>query len=88
LLPTTLAPKMTATALKVAQEYGCSIGYSPDDGGVGDLDMRRVICVSPDKIGTGISQAWYDQYYPDVLFVPIAFASSPADLERQLKTLF
>ncbi len=88
LLPASIAPDLAAVALKVAQEHECSIGYSPDDGGIGDLDMRRVICISPEKIGTGMSQAWYDRYYPDVLFVPIAFASSPADLERQLKALF
>ena len=88
LLPASVSPEMGQVALKVAQENQATVGFSPDDAGVGDLDMRRIICISPEKIGTGLSQAWYDNYYPGVIFVPISFASSAADLERQFNQLF
>jgi len=88
LMPASISSAMAQVALKIAQENQATVGFSPDDAGVGDLDMRRIICISPEKIGTGLSQAWYDHYYPGVIFVPISFASSVADLENQLKRLF
>jgi len=88
LLPTNISPEMALVALKVAQANQATVGFSPDDAGIGDLDMRRILCVSPEKIGTGLDQTWYDTYYPGTLFVPVSFANSTADLENQLKQLF
>jgi len=88
LLPEDISAEMLQAALKVAQEQHVTVGFSPDDAGIGDLDLRRIICVSPEKVGTGMSQEWYDTYYPGVIFVPITYASGAADLEKQLKALF
>ncbi|MGC9394431.1 MAG: hypothetical protein ACP5J4_06210 [Anaerolineae bacterium] len=87
LLPPTLSPEMAQVAFKVALAHRATIGFSADDAGIGDLDSRRVICVSPERIGTGLDQVWYDTYYPGVVFKPIA-ATSAADLEKKLEALF
>ena len=88
LLPATISPEMAQIAFKVALEKRATIGFSPDDAGIGDLDSRRVICISPDKIGTGLDQVWYDLYYPGVVFKPITSFASATDLEKKLKALF
>ncbi|MBM4424775.1 MAG: hypothetical protein FJ030_15545, partial [Chloroflexi bacterium] len=47
-----------------------TVGGSSDDGGVGDLDRRRVIAVNPQQ-WNGDLQAWYAQHYPGVDYVPV-----------------
>jgi hypothetical protein len=86
LLPQSLTPPMVVTAMRVAYETFATVGFSADDAGVGDLDQRRVVCVNPEQIGTGLNQAWYDQYYPGVKFVSVS-AHNPADLEATLKAV-
>jgi len=88
LLPESISPEMAQVALKVAHKHQATVGFSPDDAGIGDLDSRRVICIDPEKIGTGIDQVWYDIYYPGVVFTSITSTSSAAELEEQLKALF
>ncbi|MBN1873462.1 MAG: hypothetical protein JXA33_04465 [Anaerolineae bacterium] len=88
LLPKNLPAEMFQAAVKVAQDMDATVGFSPDDAGIGDLDERRVICVSPERIGTGMSQAWFDNFYPGVKFTAIAYASSASDLEAQLRAVF
>jgi hypothetical protein len=88
LLPASISLEMAQVAFKVAFEHRATIGFSSDDAGIGDLDSRRVICISPEKIGTGLDQAWYDTYYPGVVFIPITSFASAAELEQKLKALF
>jgi hypothetical protein len=88
LLPESISTEMAQAAFRVALERHVTIGFSQDDAGLGEQKPRRVICISPEKIGTGLNQAWYDAHYPGVSFVPVAYASSAADLERQLQALF
>lgn len=87
LLPESLSAELAQVALKVAQEHHLTVGFSPDDAGIGDLDVRRVICVNPDLIDTGLDQVWYDVYYSGVIFTPIMSVTSAADLEQRLKAL-
>lgn len=84
LLPKDLPPQMVVSAMRVAYEIHATVGFSADDAGVGDLDQRRVICVNPDRVGTGINQAWYDQHYPGVKFIPVT-AKRAAELEKKLR---
>jgi hypothetical protein len=86
LLPSTFSLEMVLAAVRVAYEAKATVGFSADDAGIGDLDQRRIICISPDQIGTGLTQAWYDQYYPGVKFVA-TYARNPADLEEKLRAV-
>lgn len=83
LLPEGLAEDMVVAAARVACAKGITLGFSPDDAGVGNLEKRRVVCVNPDQIGTGLSQAWYDEHYPGVQFIGIQ-ADSASVLETAL----
>ena len=59
-----------------------TVGGSSDDGGVGDLDQRRVIAINP-QLWNGDLPAWYAQNYPGVDYVPV-FAASTAALQAVL----
>jgi hypothetical protein len=84
LLPASLPQEMVLAAARVAHENGATLGFAADDAGLGDLDRRRVVCVSPDQIGDGLNQAWYDLYYPGVEFTAV-YARNPSDLEQKLR---
>lgn len=61
-----------------------TIGSSADDAGVGDLDVRRIIAVNPQKWPGALSlQEFYAQYYPSVEYKTVT-AASPAELTRKL----
>ncbi len=62
-----------------------TVGGSGDDGGVGDLDYRRVIAVNP-QLWNGDLRAWYAQNYPGVDYVPVNAATPPA-LEAILRSM-
>lgn len=62
-----------------------TVGGSSDDGGVGDLDQRRVIAVNPD-LWNGDLQAWYTEHYPGVDYVPV-FAANPSALQAVLASM-
>lgn len=57
--------------------FRLTVGGSGDDGGVGDLERRRVIAVNPTQ-WNGDLQAWYAQHYPGVEYLPINAATAPA----------
>ncbi len=61
-----------------------TVGGSSDDGGIGDLDRRRVIAVNPQQ-WNGDLQAWYAQNYPGVDYVPIN-AANPSALQAILQS--
>jgi hypothetical protein len=85
LLPADIDPAMAQAAMRTALKTKVTVGFSPDDAGIGDLDERRVICVNPDQIGTGL-RAWYARFYPGVAFVPVT-AEDAAGLEARLEAL-
>ena len=59
-----------------------TIGGSADDAGIGDLDFRRVIAVNPAAWGDDLL-AFFETYYPDVLYVPLV-ADTPQELTERL----
>ena len=84
LLPESLPLEMMLAAARVAYESKATVGFSADDAGIGDLDQRRIICVNPDQIGTGLNQAWYDRHYAGAKLVSV-HAHSASDLETKLR---
>lgn len=85
LLPPTAADAswMTAAANgSISKRY--TVSYSADDAGIGDLNVRQVIAVNPSH-WSGDLQAFYEQYYPDVVYTPLT-AATPAELETKLKS--
>jgi hypothetical protein len=74
---------MAQAAMRAALAHKLTVGFVPDDAGIGDLDQRRVICVNPDEIGTGIA-SWFDTFYHGVVFVPVE-AHDAVELEVKLE---
>jgi hypothetical protein len=62
-----------------------TIGSSADDAGIGDLDVRRVIAVNPDKWPSDLS-AFFEEYYPGVKYIPVE-AANPRELRDTLQSL-
>jgi hypothetical protein len=60
-----------------------TIGGSADDAGIGDLDVRRVVAVNPQKWTSGNLEDFFRQYYPGVEYKPITVAT-PAELKQKL----
>lgn len=48
-----------------------TLGGSADDAGVADLDVRNVVAVQPDRWGDSL-QAFFEQYYPGVSYIPVS----------------
>ena len=56
-----------------------TIGFSADDAGNGDgLSRRIVYAVNPAQIGTGLTQAWFDEHYPGARMIAFE-AATPAE---------
>jgi len=66
---------------------GLTSGESPDDAGGGNLpaNQKEPIVIFPELIGTGLTQAWFDEYYPGVKMSAIR-PKDPADLIQILST--
>jgi hypothetical protein len=62
-----------------------TIGGSADDAGIGDLDVRRVIAVNPQKWSDDL-QAFFKEYYPGIEYVPVS-AGTPDELVTKLERL-
>lgn len=60
-----------------------TIGGSADDAGSGDLDVRRVIAVNPQKWTGGNLEDFFRQYYPGVEYKSLT-AATPAELRQKL----
>jgi hypothetical protein len=84
LLPNDIRLDMALAAMRAAHEKKSTVGFSADDAGIGDLDDRRIVCVNPRTIGTGLTQDWYDEHYPGVEF-DIVEATDSTELEAKLK---
>lgn len=53
-----------------------TIGFSADDAGIGDLDVRRVIAVNPDR-WSGDLEAFYEEHYPGVVYEALDLEAEP-----------
>jgi len=62
-----------------------TIGSSADDAGIGDLDVRRVIAVNPER-WPGDLRAFFKEHYSGVEYIPIE-AANPEDLRSKLQAL-
>ncbi len=83
LFPPGTGPEWLAAVASLVLQRGWSVGTSPDDAGLGDLNVRRVIAINPSRIGTGLTAAWYNEHYPGVQFTGIE-ANSPSELLAKL----
>ena len=63
-------------------EHRYTIGGSADDAGIGDLDVRRVLAINPDR-WKGDLRAFFEEHYPGVQYVPVE-ASTPNELRQKL----
>jgi hypothetical protein len=59
-----------------------TVGSSADDAGIGNLDVRRVIAVNPER-WPGDLQSFFEAHYPGTEYVSIA-AATPAELSAKL----
>jgi hypothetical protein len=62
-----------------------TIGGSADDAGIGDLDVRRVIAVNPQKWSDDL-RAFFEEYYSGIEYIPVS-ASTPDELISKLERL-
>jgi hypothetical protein len=63
----------------VAYNY-LTVGFSADDAGNGDgCSSRIVYAINPSMIGTGLTQEWFNTYYPGAQMIALT-ASSPDEL--------
>lgn len=60
-----------------------TIGYSPDDAGIGTLDDKRVVAINPGDIGDGLTQEWFDTHYPGTVMETLE-ATTPWDMAVRL----
>ena len=72
------------------ERFGYTVGKSPDDAGVGDLDRRTVIAVNPSEWGPGEDgqglEGFFASHYPGVAYNAVE-AKTPAHLKRLLAAL-
>ena len=87
LLPPSASVDMALAAMRAAYHSRVTVGFSPDDAGIGDLDRRLVVCINPTSFPEPLTQAWYDQYYPGVKFIAVE-AKDALELEGKLNSLF
>ncbi len=87
LLPPSISQEMALAAMRVAYKAHATVGFSPDDAGIGDLDRRLVVCINPTAFTEPLDQAWYDHYYPGVKFITVE-ANNATELEGKLSSLF
>ena len=68
----------------VLERYKWTMGFSGDDAGIGDLDVRNVVVVNPaawpDPIAT-----WFELWYPGVR-LRVVNAANPQHLEAIMRT--
>lgn len=88
LLPQGLDAEWWQAAVIGSRGFEVTVGSAADDAGIGALDSKSVIVVNKDQIGTGISQAWFDEHYPGTKIAKAISAADPATLRRRLRNYF
>ena len=82
--PTADASWARAVVDSAWDENRYTIGGSADDAGIGDLDIRRVIAVNPQRWPGPLSlERFFEEHYPGVDYIPVS-ASSPSELAQKL----
>ena len=66
----------------VLARYRMTVGFSPDDAGIGDLDQRHIVAVNPDTWQPSLPD-FFTTYYPGINYRAIR-AASPEELLRVL----
>jgi hypothetical protein len=84
LLPQGLGSEWWAAAERGRHGKENTFGSSPDDAGIGDLDIKNVVVINGHLIGTGLDQSWFDTYYPGTT-TEFIDAKTPEELEQKLK---
>ncbi|NIV28416.1 MAG: peptidoglycan DD-metalloendopeptidase family protein, partial [Anaerolineae bacterium] len=51
-----------------------TVGGSADDAGIGDLDVRQIIAISPGDWG-GDLEAFFEEHYPGIAYWPLEYSS-------------
>lgn len=83
LLPQSAEVEWWTAAAEFAHENENTVGSSADDAGIGDLDYRRIIAINPQLVGDGLTQEWYDEFYPGVEFIPVT-VDEPGSLKSAI----
>lgn len=60
-----------------------TIGASADDAGIGALNVRNILAVNPES-WSGDLEAFYEEYYPGINYIPLA-AANPFQLRQLLQ---
>lgn len=83
LLPPTADVAWLVAAAKGSFIGRYTIGFSVDDGAIGDVAERVVIGVNPHHWPETLTTTWYLHHYPGTRFIPVV-ANAPEDLEAWL----
>ncbi len=84
LLPPTADEKWLTAAAQGSFRGRYTVGFSADDAVMGDFDHKQGAAVNPHHWPQMLTEAWFQQHYPGVLFTPVV-ANEPADLEAWLR---
>jgi hypothetical protein len=84
LLPPTADLAWAVAAMRGGFDARRTVGFSPDDAGLGELAEKRVIAVNPHHWLPELTADWFDQHYPGVTFEPLV-VSTPAELRQALR---
>ena len=83
LLPPTADEAWMVAAARGSFVGRYSIGFSADDGGLGEVAERVVIGVNPHHWPETLTSTWYLHNYPGTRFIPLV-ANKPEELEAWL----
>ncbi len=86
LLPQNCGEAWALAAVEGGHAERRTVGYSADDAGIGDLDVRKVIAVNPDEWPSDL-EAFFNQYYPGIHYAAIE-AATPDELREKLSGPF
>jgi hypothetical protein len=64
-------------------DYRYTIGGSADDGGIGDLSIRNILAINPERWSADLRD-FYEAHYPGINYTPIN-AATPAELAVLLR---
>ena len=84
LLPPTADSVWAEAAMRGSFDTRRTVGFSADDGGIGDLDDRRVIAVNPHHWLHELTADWFETHYPGSRFYSL-IVDTPDELARALR---
>ena len=70
------------TICAVAYEKKNTVGFSPDDAGIGDLDSRTAVLYDLPAHEIPTYSDWFNKYYPGVKVIFREFPDHPIILEN------